>query len=50
MASHQRHGLNRWLHGSITEDVLARTRTPLLMIPGEGAPVMGAQTTHSRTA
>ena len=41
MASHQRHGLNRWLRGSITEDVLARTRAPLVMIPGEGAPVFG---------
>jgi nucleotide-binding universal stress UspA family protein len=41
MASHQRHGLNRWLRGSITEDVLARTPTPLLMIPGEGATVFG---------
>jgi nucleotide-binding universal stress UspA family protein len=41
MASHQRHGLNRWLRGSITEDVLARTRAPLLMIPGEGAPLFG---------
>jgi nucleotide-binding universal stress UspA family protein len=41
MASHQRHGLNRWLRGSITEDVLARTGAPLVMIPGEGAPVRG---------
>jgi nucleotide-binding universal stress UspA family protein len=41
MASHQRHGLNRWLRGSITEDVLARTGAPLVMIPGEGAPVLG---------
>jgi nucleotide-binding universal stress UspA family protein len=41
MASHQRHGLNRWLRGSITEDVLARTQAPLVMIPGEGAPIFG---------
>src|SRR5207253_1276727 len=41
MASHQRHGLKRWLRGSITEDVLARTPAPLLMIPGEGAPLFG---------
>jgi len=39
MASHQRHGLDRWLHGSITEEVLARTATPLLVIPARGAPV-----------
>jgi nucleotide-binding universal stress UspA family protein len=41
MASHQRHGLNRWLRGSVTEDVLARTPTPLLMIPAEGAAAFG---------
>jgi nucleotide-binding universal stress UspA family protein len=41
MASHQRHGLNRWLRGSITEEVLAGTPAPLLMIPGDGAPVIG---------
>ena len=41
MASHQRRGLNRWLRGSITEDVLARTGAPLLMIPGAGAPLFG---------
>ena len=41
MASHQRHGLNRWLRGSITEDVLARTPAPLLMIPAEGASPFG---------
>lgn len=39
MASHQRHGLDRWLHGSITEDVLSRTLTPVLVIPGQSAPV-----------
>lgn len=39
MASHQRHGLDRWLHGSITEEVLARTPTPLLVIPAQGVPV-----------
>jgi nucleotide-binding universal stress UspA family protein len=39
MASHQRHGLDRWLHGSITEEVLARTPAPLVVIPARGAPV-----------
>src|SRR3984893_13598905 len=43
MASHQRHGLNRWLRGSVTEDVLARTTAPLLMIPGAGAPLFGSR-------
>jgi nucleotide-binding universal stress UspA family protein len=33
MASHQRHGLNRWVNGSVTEEVLARTSTPLLVVP-----------------
>src|SRR5438132_213319 len=38
MASHQRHGLNRWLNGSVTEQVLARTSTPLLVVPALGEP------------
>jgi nucleotide-binding universal stress UspA family protein len=38
MASHQRHGLNRWLNGSVTEEVLARTSTPLLVVPALGEP------------
>jgi len=38
MASHQRHGVNRWLNGSITEDVLTRTSTPLLVVPALGEP------------
>ena len=38
MASHQRRGLDRWLHGSIAEEVLAKTTTPLLMIPAQGVP------------
>ena len=33
MASHQRHGLDRWLNGSITEKVLSLSRTPLLVVP-----------------
>src|SRR3989442_6645160 len=33
MTSHQRHGLNRWMNGSITEEVLTRTPTPLLVGP-----------------
>lgn len=37
MASHQRRGANRWLRGSVTEDVLAGTSTPLLVIPGQGS-------------
>ncbi len=41
MASRQRYGASRWLHGSITEDVLSGTSTPLLVIPGQGTPVSG---------
>src|SRR5207244_2774785 len=33
MASHQRHGFNRWLHGSVTEEVLQNSSTPLLVVP-----------------
>jgi Universal stress protein family len=33
MASHQRHGLDRWLNGSVTEQVLSLSRTPLLVVP-----------------
>ena len=33
MASHQRHGLDRWLNGSVTEKVLALSRAPLLVVP-----------------
>jgi nucleotide-binding universal stress UspA family protein len=39
MASHQRHGLARWLHGSVTEAVLHQTRVPVLVIPHDGAHV-----------
>ena len=39
MASHQRHGLDHWLHGSVTEQVLAHTTIPLLVVPSHGAPV-----------
>jgi nucleotide-binding universal stress UspA family protein len=39
MASHQRHGLARWLHGSVTEAVLHQTRVPVLVIPHDGARV-----------
>jgi nucleotide-binding universal stress UspA family protein len=38
MASHQRHGFNRWLNGSVTEEVLARTSTPLLVVSALGEP------------
>jgi nucleotide-binding universal stress UspA family protein len=38
MASHQRHGVNRWLNGSITEEVLARTSVPLLVVPARCEP------------
>jgi nucleotide-binding universal stress UspA family protein len=33
MASHQRRGFDRWLHGSVTEEVLSTTPTPLLVVP-----------------
>lgn len=39
MASHQRHGLDRWLHGSVTEAVLHGSPVPVLIVPREGAHV-----------
>jgi nucleotide-binding universal stress UspA family protein len=33
MGSHQRHGLDRWLNGSVTEKVLSLSSTPLLVVP-----------------
>jgi nucleotide-binding universal stress UspA family protein len=39
MASHQRHGLDRWLHGSVTEAVLRGSPVPVLIVPREGAHV-----------
>lgn len=39
MASHQRRGLDHWLHGSVTEQVLAHALVPLLVVPAQGAPV-----------
>src|SRR5438552_9397867 len=41
MASHQRHGFNRWLHGSVTEDVLQNTSTPLLVVPAKSVQSSG---------
>lgn len=38
MASHQRAGLNRWLNGSVTEEVLTKTSIPLMVIPAHGTP------------
>jgi nucleotide-binding universal stress UspA family protein len=38
MASHQRHGPNRWLNGSIAEEVLARSPIPLLVVPAHSEP------------
>jgi nucleotide-binding universal stress UspA family protein len=42
MASHQRYGLNRWLNGSVTEDVLLKTSAPLLVVPAGGEPASGS--------
>lgn len=44
MASHQRRGISRWLNGSVTEDVLAGSNKPVLVIPHEG-PTMPASST-----
>ncbi len=41
MASHQRRGISRWLNGSVTEDVLAGSNRPVLVIPREGPTTPG---------
>jgi nucleotide-binding universal stress UspA family protein len=41
MASHQRHGFNRWLHGSVAEDVLQNTSTPVLVVPAQAVQSRG---------
>ena len=41
MASHQRHGLDRWVHGSVTEAVLQNATTPLLVVPAHALPSSG---------
>src|ERR1700676_687610 len=51
MASHQRHGFDRWVHGSVTGEVLQHTSTPLLVVPPSlyrpaGAAVEGLAGAH----
>jgi nucleotide-binding universal stress UspA family protein len=41
MASHQRHGLDRWVNGSVTEQVLSLSRTPLLVVPAHTSNTKG---------
>jgi nucleotide-binding universal stress UspA family protein len=36
VATHGREGINRWLHGSVTEDILEHAHVPCLMIGPEG--------------
>ncbi len=38
MATHGYAGLKRWTHGSVADDVLHRTTTPVLIVPGGAAP------------
>ena len=38
LPTHGRHGVSRWLHGSVSEDVARRTHVPTLLIgPGSGS-------------
>jgi nucleotide-binding universal stress UspA family protein len=39
MATHRYRGLKRWTHGSVTDDVVHTTTTPVLIVPGSAAPV-----------
>ena len=36
VATHGRHGINRWLYGSVSEEVARRTHVPTLLIGPEG--------------
>jgi nucleotide-binding universal stress UspA family protein len=38
MATHGYAGLKRWTHGSITDDVVHTSTTPVLIVPGSAAP------------
>ncbi|MCX6024028.1 MAG: universal stress protein [Chloroflexi bacterium] len=48
LATHGRSGFDRWLHGSVAEEVMLTTRTPLLLLhPADGdAPASGGAVTR----
>jgi hypothetical protein len=43
VATHGRQGINRWLHGSVSEEVLRRTRVPTLLIGPHSRDFVDAQ-------
>ena len=44
VATHGRQGINRWLHGSVSEDFARRTHVPTLLIGPEGRSFVDAKT------
>jgi len=44
VATHGRRGVNRWLQGSVTEDLVKRTHVPALMIGPHGRPFVDSST------
>jgi nucleotide-binding universal stress UspA family protein len=43
VATHGRHGVNRWLHGSVSEEVARRTHVPTLLIGPDSRGFVEAQ-------
>lgn len=46
VASHARHGVSRWLHGSVSEDLARRTHVPTLLIQTGSTGFVDAATGH----
>lgn len=46
VASHARHGVGRWLHGSVSEDLARRTHVPTLLIQTGTTGFVDADTGH----
>lgn len=46
VASHARHGVSRWLHGSVSEDLARRTHVPTLLIQTGSPGFVDADTGH----
>ena len=48
VATHGRQGVNRWLHGSVSEEVTRRAHVPTLFIGPDSRDFVDAQTGHMR--
>jgi nucleotide-binding universal stress UspA family protein len=47
MCSHNRRGLRRWLHGSVTEAVIRNAACPVVLVGREDGSPVSALTVHS---